>query len=709
VHRLPRQRRPGLALAGFIAALALGLVPFATAAPDPSRGGSGPAAAMTPLERHFLATLPPVAETAKSALPKHTKHGVHLFECKATPGGLCGRLKVPLDRTHHVPGHVRLFFQYYRHTGKGPAHEAIMLSEGGPGYSVTETQFESPFYLQTFTPLMKHRDLIMLDQRGVGRSEAINCKGLQHHNDFGSPQILQLVEDCGDQLGPAASFYGSGDVALDMEAVRRALHISKLDLYGGSAAGQDVQSYATRFPEHVRSAVLDSPLSVTIFGSPGAPLNTFATDLAHAGPRVAGLLCDRSASCSDASSDPEGDIAWLAQELRANPVDGTGYDADGKPHSLHVTEGVLGWSILQSDAGGYVAPSEVVGAALALQDGDEAPLLRLAAETDGGGGDSGPAKIFSDGDNLARQCTDFRYVWQKSASVPERMQQWQDARDALPADEFGDFSVDGWLTRPPAPAAPDPCIEWPKPAKHTLPAVPRHAEFPGSVPALVITGDLDLVLPPEDSKPLTKLWPHSRYVEIQGSGHHTFFQAMACSDPIIVHFIKDLNPGNTKCAKTFPDKNDVPAVGNFPVHATDAAEATVEGSGDQSTATDRRVATVTAATVTDAFRHAFVQSQPGPGPGLRGGTFAPTFGQAGLKMELGGDRFAQDVAVSGTAHYSFSSQAFKNTTVTVDGPGSEDGTLAVSGVWFGFGLRTTVLKVTGTLGGRTISVTVPAT
>ena len=698
-----RQIWRGITGTSIVAAVAIVFTPTASSSAE-----AGPrAAALTPLERHLAATPPAIERAARSARPPHTADGVRLFKCKATPGGLCGRLDVPLDRTHHVPGTVRLFFQYYPHTGKGAAHEAIMLSEGGPGYSVTETQFESPYYLQTFTPLMKHRDLIMLDQRGVGRSGAINCKGLQHHNDFSSPQILHRVARCGRELRRTASLYGSGNIALDMEAVRRALHIEKLDLYGGSYAGQDVQSYAARFPHHVRSAVLDSPVSASVFNRPGSPID-FGTDLAQAGPRVAAILCARSASCSAASADPLRDIAWLARRLRTQPVNGTGYDAEGNPHHVHVTEGVLGWNILQSTAGGYAAPSEVAGAARALMAGDKAPLLRLAAENDGGGGDSGPAKIFSDGDNLARACTDLRFPWSKRASVQQRMQQWQHARDALPADQFGLFSVDGWLTRPPSALAPDPCIEWPRPTKGTLAAIPRHAKFPGNVPALVLTGDLDMNVPPGNSKPLTKLWPHSRYVEIRGSGHHTFFQAMACSDPIIVRFIGTFRTGSTKCARTFPDANAFPAVGTFPVKAADAGQASVDGSGDQSTAMDRKVTTVAAAAVTDAFRRTFLQSQPGAGPGLRGGTFTSSFGQSAVGEDLSGVRFAQDVAVSGSARYVFSSQSIKARSLTVDGPGHEDGALSVSGVWFGFGVPTTVLKVTGTLGGRKISVDVPA-
>ena len=62
--------------------------------------------------------------------------------------------------------------------------------------------------------------------------------------------------------------------------------------------------------------------------------------------------------------------------------------------------------------------------------------------------------------------------------------------------------------------------------------------------------------------------------------------------------------------------------------------------------------------------------------------------------------------MKGTAKYVGSSQEFRR-EVTVDGPGVLDGTLRIAGVWFGFGVETTVLVVRGTLGGRHVSLTVP--
>lgn len=191
------------------------------------------------------------------------------------------------------------------------------------------------------------------------------------------------------------------------------------------------------------------------------------------------------------------------------------------------------------------------------------------------------------------------------------------------------------------------------------------------------------------------------------AGHHTFFSRQDCTPGLTVHFIATLKPGDTSCAKDTSTLS-YPAVGRFPKVAGDARPAMVRaGSGDASTPEDRKVATVATAAVTDALRRGFIQSGPGEGPGLRGGTFKLSFGDSSATADLVKARFAKDVAVSGSADYGFASQAI-DATVTVDGPGAEDGTLHITGIWFGFEVPTTVLKIDGTLGGRTVALKVPA-
>ena len=93
--------------------------------------------------------------------------------------------------------------------------------------------------------------------------------------------------------------------------------------------------------------------------------------------------------------------------------------------------------------------------------------------------------------------------------------------------------------------------------------------------------------------------------------------------------------------------------------------------------------------------------------GLRGGTIhrsydpdtnAGTYGITGL-------RFTNDVAITGDLVWDGDNVMDGDLTIT--GPGGLTGTLHVNGAFFVVGATT--LKVTGTIGGHNVDVTVPAT
>ncbi len=702
-HHLPR---PIVALVAVLVAVALAFALAGTTSAAAADPRSDPAS-VRPGDSHRVA--PAERRAAEPVRLPSRRSGVHLYDCDAVgPGGQCGTLRVPLDRAHPGRAQLTLFFLYYRHRRPGPSREAIMLSEGGPGYSITNTEFEKQNYKDVFDPLLDTRDLVMFDQRGVGRSGALTCRALQRNPDFSLASILTKFARCAQQLGTQATVYGSGDVALDMEALRRALGIEKLDLYGGSYAAQDVQSYTLRFPHRVRTAVLDSPFSASVFGHPGQTFDDFLTDIALDIPAMADRLCARSVSCSIDRSNAHDDLAWLVHRLRASPVSGTAVDLLGRPQPVTVTERTLAWRVLTADDFNLIALSEAAAAAAALRAGDPAPLLRLGAEaaTDTGPGEPDPVEIFSMGDNAARSCVDLEFPWDTSASLGKRRVQWQQAVDALPQDQFGIWSKRAWLSKPGSPVAPDACIVWPGPERTTPAAVPAGSSFSARVPALVISGDLDRSIPAADALALHRIWPGSSYVEIQNAQHHVWFTAPECAQSIIVRFVTTKQPGDTSCAASNDELFSYPAVGRFPVLAAGAVPAT-PAPGDASTPTDRLVVSAATSAVTDAFRRGFGPVTPEQSAGLRGGTFTLAFGDTAANETLTAVRFTTDVAVSGESSYTWNAQLLE-ASVTVDGPGAEDGELQISGVWYGFGVTTTVLQVTGTIGGRQVSVTTPA-
>jgi Tol biopolymer transport system component/pimeloyl-ACP methyl ester carboxylesterase len=614
--------------------------------------------------------------------------------CDDNPDVQCGTVDVPRDRSHPDQGTIPIAYRLYPRTDTSkPALDPIFATEGGPGYSITQNNaFAYDEFV--FAPLRDRHDFVAIDQRGVGLSDAIDCSPLQH--GVADTELYSAVSTCAAFLGPFADEYGTGDVALDVEAVRKALGVNRFMYYGASYSGVDVQAYAARFPSRLSAVVLDSPTKIVNF-------DPFFTPAAAAMARSVDLVCARSASCSADHRRASEDLAWLTDQLRRHPVDGTGIDAVGNAHALHVTEGFLANRITYNDGGAFVSDAELAAAATSLRQGDAVPLLRLAADADGPFfGDNGDPRQFSAADNVGRFCTDATFAWDKSAPISVRRRQFERARDQLRRNTFAPFSVDAWLSSPPDGLQPDPCITWPTPEPGTQPAVPPRTRF-ADIPALVLSGDLDLNVTTAEARDVAALFPKSRFVELTNSGHHTAFSwRSACSQQIIQTFLATLKPGDTSCAK---DLNVVfPAVGRFPATADDARPADADSGGDHSTKTDRKVATVAAATFTDSLRRAYMTGEDGPG--LRGGTFDVEFTDTETNLDLSAARYAGDVTVTGHASVPFDTNAI-DAQLAVDGPGAEDGSLHLTGVWLN--PNATTLRIQGTLGGRTVSLSVPAT
>jgi pimeloyl-ACP methyl ester carboxylesterase len=603
----------------------------------------------------------------------------------AAKGGLCGSVTVPLDRSQPSGQKIDIKFVVFKHTDtKRAPLGTIFVTSGGPGDSAINRR-QDAYRQYLFAPLLSRRDLVLIDQRGVGQSGAIDCKQLQQDTtEVGS---YDAVASCASQLGSSAFLYGSADVAADIEAVRAALGVEQFDFYGASGAGVDVQAYAARFPDRLRSAVLDSPQVLSAE-------DPWVTSGAAQAVQAVRLVCLRSASCSAANRDPAGDVAWLARRLRRRPLHGVGHDAVGVARRVTVTEALFS-NITGSDAAGYINQGDVAAAAAALRHGDPVPLLRLAAETapSSSGGNADKATDFSRGDGVARWCVDQTFQWNNQASREERQAQFDAARSALPPDQFAPFSVDGWVVGPPLGALPDTCIAWPAPTGPLAPAVPPGSVVAG-VPALILTGDLDLNVPASESAQLTQMFPRSTLVNLAESGHHTAFNAQSeCSIALILRFVRTLGAGDTRCARRIGYV--FPAVGRFPVNATRDRHGRV---------LRRSAARITGGAVVDSFRRSFLSDGPKPsGAGLRGGTFQGRFTDSGETLHLRGVRYARDLAISGAVRY----VQYQRLRGRLAVKGAVRGTLHVRGTWNSPGA--TRLTVAGRLGGRRVKVTIPAT
>jgi pimeloyl-ACP methyl ester carboxylesterase len=310
-------------------------------------------------------------------------------------GAICGTVNVPLDRKRHALGEIGIYFQLYSHSGSGPAESAI-LAKAGPGVTTTGIGW---WFVTLFGANLDKHDLLLIDDRGTGLSGTIDCPDLQHRTAPYDKAIAAYAA----QLGDAASRYGTGDITQDTDDVRAALGYDKVDYYGFSYGGVKTVSYATCFPQHVRSLVLDSPVLV--------PPEEFEIERYRtmASPRMVRLVCKRSPNCSIDHPFPDLEFEALIRSLRRHPIEGDAYDAFGNLKHVRVDEGTLLTHIITNVLGNMTNIGEVLAAGTALQQGDPKPLLRLASEgASTAESDWGDPTGWSQGARAATSAADFR-------------------------------------------------------------------------------------------------------------------------------------------------------------------------------------------------------------------------------------------------------------------------------------------------------------
>jgi pimeloyl-ACP methyl ester carboxylesterase len=607
--------------------------------------------------------------------------------CADDPPFLCGSIRVPIDRADPNGRTIRIGFQIFPHTDpEAAAIDPIFVSTGGPGGSTTGDRYGWAYWV--LSEATAERDLVMVDHRGTGTSEPIRCRDLQ--NGYGStPEYFRGIRRCAAQLGDDADRYGTGDIAMDVDAVREALGYDVIDFFAVSYGTVVEQAYATRFPEHLRAIVADGGLPVT------DPEHAWGWGLDQPTGlvRSAALSCERAPTCDSQIADPSSAFAALVDRLQDEPLMGRGRDVFGELHRVVIGPQELAWMAYEPRIAAEIPASAVA----LLEHGDERPLLRLGAE---GIEWPGPqaASSFSEGAHVATYCNDQDFVMDRTATRAVRRQQYLDAKAALPADTFAPWTVDGWDTD----GYLGLCSEWAAPERFE-PAVPENAPLI-DMPTLVLEGDFDADVPMETNDRLAELFAHPTVVRVQGAGHTTGPWSV-CAHVLIARFIDTLAVGDTSCADT--PSVVLQALGLFPMTSADALEASPR-TGDESTARDRRAVWSSVQAVIDAWLRSFRQpAAVADGAGLRGGWFHADYSSDDHgEITLHAARFVRDVAVRGRSTLAYDSDHPRlRARLTIRGAGTARGAFVIAGRWY-FDTIFGDLRVTGRIGGREVALTV---
>jgi pimeloyl-ACP methyl ester carboxylesterase len=577
--------------------------------------------------------------------------------CPRTTDFRCATVTVPLDRSGAVPGSVRLAVAVER-PHKGATGFLLALS-GGPGQP-------SVAYADSFraslAPALKHRRLVLLDQRGTGLSGALRCAPLQA---LGTLDVVntRIVEACAKALGPPRQFYATTDSVRDIEAVRQAIGARKLELMGVSYGTYVAVQYARQFPATTDGLILDS-----VVGPQG--IDAYFLDTFERLPRVLAEQCAGS-RCRTATDDPLADLGTVARRLARGAVRGPVYDVRGRRRATAVhDESELLLMIMSGDLNPFLQAA-FPGALNAAAHGDLAPLLRLRRLASG---PFTPSDQFSSTLNVATTCADVTLPYTLAQPLPERWTAWRHGADGVPDSAFAPFSrkavTDTSLAHD--------CLRWPQ---GDTPAKPSAAPLP-DVPALLLSGRLDTRTPVENSRELLPSLPHGQLLTVTGTGHDVLDSDITgCAARALSRFAAGQAIG-TPCK----GKDNAVTVLARPARSIAAYRRPASVKGDRG-----RLLYATLDTILDGQVSALQTLYAGyttiQGGGLRGGWFSASSDGSGLRLH----RYAlvPGVRVSGALRAIASGASGR---VTVDGPGRLDGTLRISAEGV----------VTGRLGGRAV-------
>ncbi len=631
---------------------------------------------------------------------------VRLRRCQQKLLSYCGRIEVPLDYSSPASPDIGIGFRWL--PASGHATGTILAVEGGPGYSSAGSQ---NLYIAMAGPLLRTRDLLLVNLRGTGNSTPVNCPGLEHAGprQHGA-RFNQLVAACGRQLNHTWRYRGGGWVhasdlfntaysARDVAAVLRHLELDRVDLYGDSYGSWFSQVFASRYPGLLRSVTLDSTYQVL-------GLDPWYTTTVVTARRAFDAACRLARACARAAPGSSwARIGQLARRLARAPVTGSTTSVAGTRTRLTVT--ALTLVNLVNNAGFdpvVYRDLDAAGRAL-LQHRDAAPLLRIAALSLGFDDTNEPLDGFSDGLYFAVGCTDYVQLFSRTAAPATRARQYRAALRREPPRTFAPFSVRQWTSLDQYTEAYSACLDWPAPARLVPPITRRPPLVPRRLPVLILSGTLDSLTPRLGGATLVarQMGPSARLVTVANLTHVTLQDRNdACPASIYQRFV--LHPGrlhreNTSCAARV---SPVHTVGSYPRLLADAVPATATR-GNTAGRAARQAAAVGVASVADEISR-FELLDGDKDLGLRGGRVTFTSGRRALGIRLHDARWVSDAAISGTAAFD---QQTGVATASLVVRLLRGAAVHMTARWLPFGSQRQPAVITGSQGRHLLAATCP--
>lgn len=423
----------------------------------------------------------------------------------------CTNFTVPENHADAQSRRITLKVAIVKSDAAQPAADLVTFLDGGPGGAATE---DFPVIANAFAPLLKDHHVLLIDQRGTGNSNALDCPQLSEQTRRAGntalellaedpQQTRQLLRDCLAEIGNNADpqFYTTTDAIQDLEAARLALGSPRLNLIGVSYGTRVAQQYAARFPGSVRSIVLDSAVP-----------NTLALGQDHARNLEDALksqfaLCSAQAECKQRFGDPYAQLQTLRSRLRTGTA--TAQVPDPNTYELRtrtLTPARLAGLVRLYTYNGYTSALMPLMIDEALK-GNYAPLLGQEQLVT-----SDISSRMTTGMGLSVGCSEDADLLKINAAD----------RNTLMGNSIIEFFQSA-------------CSLWPR---RTRPA-DFHQAFTSGLPVLILAGELDPVTPPRYGAEILATLSNARLLTAPGQGHGIV--SVRCVPELVAEFVATLD------------------------------------------------------------------------------------------------------------------------------------------------------------------------
>ncbi len=433
----------------------------------------------------------------------------------------CGTLEVPENPAAPQGRTIQLFIARAPAISRRKSPDPLFVLAGGPGMGAT-TMYAgtSP----AFARIRRDRDIVLVDQRGTGKSNVLNCAFDDDALLRSTPSEVQAeTRRCLEQLRQHAdvAFYTTSIAVRDLDRVRAALGYEQINLYGGSYGTRVAEHYLRRFPEHTRTLILDGVVAPELALGPAIALD------AEAALDNVFARCVKDAACKQHFGDPQQTYQQLRTSLQSRAVPVSFADpTTGEP--AHLDFGPLHFATVLR---------------LSTYNSEQAAVLPLMLQLAQNSGNYAPlagqfmVMLRSYGDVLAYGmhnsvvCTEDVPFYK-----PELIDRAQLARTFL-----GTTQVDALLSL---------CSGWPRgPIDADL-----HAPLKSDTPVLLLSGGNDPVTPAASAEQTMKGLTHSLHIKLDGLGHGQL--GAPCMDRVMAQFIQsasvELDVSCTRAARPMP-------------------------------------------------------------------------------------------------------------------------------------------------------------